>query len=75
MIQIQSEMTRRAIELLQLNYDGTCQYLLDLGCGSGLSGSVLTEEGHYWVGLDIASAMLGKCESFLFGNDRRSRES
>lgn len=29
-------------------------------CGSGLSGEVLTSEGHYWVGLDISQAMLGK---------------
>lgn len=28
-------------------------------CGSGLSGDVLTEAGHEWVGLDLAPAMLG----------------
>ena len=28
-------------------------------CGSGLSGEVLTDEGHHWVGLDISQAMLG----------------
>ena len=28
-------------------------------CGSGLSGEVLTEEGHHWIGLDISQAMLG----------------
>lgn len=29
-------------------------------CGTGLSGDHLTDEGHYWVGLDISPAMLGK---------------
>ncbi len=29
-------------------------------CGSGLSGEALTENGHYWVGLDISTSMLGK---------------
>jgi len=33
--------------------------LLDIGCGSGLSGETLTEEGHVWVGMDISDAMLG----------------
>lgn len=27
-------------------------------CGSGLSGEVLEEDGHYWVGVDISSSML-----------------
>lgn len=33
-------------------------------CGSGLSGDYLSEEGHYWVGVDISTAMLG-----WFNND------
>lgn len=35
-------------------------YLLDIGAGSGLSGEILTEEGHEWVGLDVSGGMLGK---------------
>ena len=31
-------------------------------CGSGLSGEALTEDGHYWVGVDISESMLGKQE-------------
>jgi 18S rRNA (guanine1575-N7)-methyltransferase len=31
---------------------------LDIGCGSGLSGDVLTEHGHIWVGMDISKSML-----------------
>ncbi|KAL1454218.1 hypothetical protein WDU94_010494 [Cyamophila willieti] len=57
MIDIQVQMTERAMELLVLPEDTSC-YLLDLGCGSGLSGSVLEDQGHVWVGCDISSAML-----------------
>ena len=28
-------------------------------CGSGLSGEVLSEHGHQWIGFDISKAMLG----------------
>lgn len=55
--EIQAEMTLRALELLNLDQD-TPAYLLDIGCGSGLSGEIIQEEGHYWVGMDIAPAML-----------------
>ncbi len=34
------------------------QLLLDLGCGSGMSGAVLTKHGHAWIGCDISSDML-----------------
>ncbi len=34
------------------------QVLLDLGCGSGISGAVLTKHGHAWIGCDISSDML-----------------
>ena len=30
-----------------------------LRCGSGLSGEQLTEEDHYWIGVDISEHMLG----------------
>lgn len=55
--QIQAEMTYRALELMALP-EGHPSYLLDIGCGSGLSGEILDEEGHYWVGCDIAPSML-----------------
>ncbi|XP_007892664.1 probable 18S rRNA (guanine-N(7))-methyltransferase [Callorhinchus milii] len=57
MIGIQTQMSERAVELLNLPENQPC-FLLDVGCGSGLSGDYLTEEGHYWVGLDISIAML-----------------
>eukprot|EP01086_Lenisia_limosa_P004055 TRINITY_DN18972_c0_g1_i1.p1 TRINITY_DN18972_c0_g1~~TRINITY_DN18972_c0_g1_i1.p1 ORF type:complete len:286 (+),score=75.06 TRINITY_DN18972_c0_g1_i1:59-916(+) len=60
MQQIQSIMTDRAVELLELPDDNTPRYILDIGCGSGLSGMQLTENGHYWIGMDIAPAMLDR---------------
>ena len=32
--------------------------LLDIGCGSGISGNVLGTKGHMWIGMDISRAML-----------------
>lgn len=54
---IQAKMTLRALELLNLEPD-TPHFLLDLGCGSGLSGEILTEEGYNWLGMDISPSML-----------------
>lgn len=54
-------MTQRALSLLDLR---SPSLVLDLGCGSGLSGSILSSvpesEGgpHTWVGMDISSSML-----------------
>ncbi|XP_017789434.1 PREDICTED: probable 18S rRNA (guanine-N(7))-methyltransferase [Habropoda laboriosa] len=58
MVDIQEQMCRRAIELLLLPEDRTF-LLLDIGCGSGLSGNVIEEYGHIWTGVDISWAMLG----------------
>lgn len=57
MIEIQLTMSERAVELLCLPEDQPC-HILDLGCGSGLSGETLSEQGHTWTGVDISSAML-----------------
>ena len=32
--------------------------ILDIGCGSGISGNALARAGHCWVGTDISRAML-----------------
>ena len=45
----QETLTERALELLALPQDGIPKLLLDLGCGSGLSGESLTTQGHTWV--------------------------
>jgi 18S rRNA (guanine1575-N7)-methyltransferase len=54
-------MTHRALELLDLRAPS---FILDVGCGSGLSGEILSSipesEGgpHTWVGMDISPSML-----------------
>lgn len=55
-IEIQSVMAERCIQLLNLP-NHPC-LILDIGCGSGLSGEMLTEYEHMWVGLDISEHML-----------------
>ena len=57
MINVQREITLRAIELLLLPPDEK-SLVLDIGCGSGLSGQVLEEKGHVWVGCDVSRDML-----------------
>lgn len=53
-------MSQRALELLALPADGQQRLILDLGCGSGLSGAVIGAAGHCWIGMDISEDMLGK---------------
>lgn len=57
MVQIQAEIASRAIELLALP-EGKTHYILDIGCGSGLSGQALEDAGHHWLGFDISPHML-----------------
>lgn len=56
MMEIQTKMAERALELLLLP-EHPC-LLLDIGCGSGLSGEAITEAGHAWIGYDISPHML-----------------
>ncbi|KAF8821409.1 methyltransferase [Cardiosporidium cionae] len=55
-VDIQTSLTRRAIELLLLP-NKSC-LLLDVGCGSGISGDILADDGHFWIGVDISKPML-----------------
>ena len=48
-------MTERAIELLNLE---ARSLVLDIGCGSGISGEQLTENNFMWEGMDISRDML-----------------
>jgi 18S rRNA (guanine1575-N7)-methyltransferase len=60
-VQVQTRLAERALELLDLSNSLQAAgpaLILDLGCGTGLSGDVLTQAGHVWVGLDISSSML-----------------
>ncbi|KAI9814101.1 MAG: hypothetical protein M1832_005989 [Thelocarpon impressellum] len=64
-VSIQASMTHRALALLALPHPSL---ILDIGCGSGLSGSILsspdTPSGpHTWVGLDISPSMLDVARS------------
>ncbi|GAB9463777.1 hypothetical protein Gpo141_00001225 [Globisporangium polare] len=56
-IKVQEELATRAIELLNLPEDQE-HFILDVGCGSGLSGVALEQAGHAWVGVDISKDML-----------------
>ena len=73
MVNVQREITLRAIELLllptstssttsdqqqQTQTSSKSCFILDVGCGSGLSGQVLEEQGHVWVGCDVSRDML-----------------
>ena len=52
-------MTHRALSLLSLSRPSL---ILDVGCGSGLSGTILSSDAdggpHTWVGMDISASML-----------------
>ncbi|KAI9850441.1 MAG: hypothetical protein M1838_005653 [Thelocarpon superellum] len=60
-LSIQSSMTHRALALLAL---AGPSLILDVGCGSGLSGSILSSPPaeangpHTWIGMDISASML-----------------
>ena len=60
---IQASMTNRALELLDLREPS---FILDVGCGSGLSGEILSSTDeidggpHVWAGMDISSSMLAE---------------
>ena len=41
-------------------------FVFILGCGSGLSGETITENGHRWIGLDISHSMLSKFNDLFF---------
>ena len=57
MMRVQEELTKRALEILMLPA-GQSSLILDVGCGSGLSGRTLTDCGHIWIGCDISRSML-----------------
>ncbi|TKA62115.1 hypothetical protein B0A49_08265 [Cryomyces minteri] len=60
---IQASMTHRALSLLSLPAPSL---ILDIGCGSGLSGDILSSVSpadggpHTWIGLDISASMLAQ---------------
>ena len=41
--------------------------IIDVGCGSGIRGETISENGHHWIGLDISATMLSMlCFEILF---------
>ena len=54
---IQADLAQRCIELLSFE-DDEPKFILDIGCGSGISGAELTDSGHFWDGIDISRDML-----------------
>lgn len=56
-IDVQTKLTERALEILAFPPDKKA-LILDIGCGSGISGCVLSDYGHEWVGMDVSKWML-----------------
>eukprot|EP00256_Glycine_max_P056616 XP_014624219.1 18S rRNA (guanine-N(7))-methyltransferase RID2-like [Glycine max] len=56
-VQIQATVSKRALELIALPDDRIPKLLLDIGCGTGLNGETISENGHHWIGLDISASM------------------
>ncbi|CAN6817790.1 hypothetical protein Bca4012_007183 [Brassica carinata] len=54
----QARLSERALKLLALPEDDVPRFLLDIGCGFGLSGETISENGHQWIGLDISASLL-----------------
>jgi 18S rRNA (guanine1575-N7)-methyltransferase len=67
-IEIQSKMSERALELLNLS-NNSPKLILDIGCGSGLSGEIITENGHKWIGIDISQSMINVAVKKQVEND------
>lgn len=55
--EVQTTLAERCVELLAISSHEEA-LILDVGCGTGLSGNVLSEVGYHWVGMDISRAML-----------------
>uniref|UniRef100_A0A1I7SCR2 18S rRNA (guanine-N(7))-methyltransferase n=1 Tax=Bursaphelenchus xylophilus TaxID=6326 RepID=A0A1I7SCR2_BURXY len=64
MMEIQTEMAARAVELMALA-DPETAFILDIGCGSGISGQYLTDEGLSWMGIDISAPMLEQAKEYM----------
>jgi 18S rRNA (guanine1575-N7)-methyltransferase len=61
------------VELLALPAGKSC-YILEIGCGSGLSGLALEKAGHHWVGCDISPSMLEVARRRTGENEKEDEE-
>lgn len=57
---IQKIITRQCMEFLNLKRNS---FVLDIGCGTGISGRELASDGHEWIGCDISFNMLKENEN------------
>lgn len=57
-VAVQEKLTTRAIELIGLDQATIPKMVLDVGCGSAISGHILQEMNHMFVGVDVAPEML-----------------
>merc|ERR1719263_1490625 len=65
---IQREMTKRCVQLLKLPLNQHF-IILDLGCGTGFSGEILTNLGHTWIGCDLSRDMIQLCQTRNISGD------
>lgn len=71
-------MADRCIQLLQMKPNNNFKLILDLGCGSGLSGHVVNYynvdkkygTNFHWLGLDISKNMLDLASSRLHHKEK-----
>lgn len=57
-VRIQRDLTLECLKLLGPLAAGMGDIVINLGCGSGLCGDVLSERGISWIGADISENML-----------------
>ncbi|KAF6162731.1 hypothetical protein GIB67_029000 [Kingdonia uniflora] len=69
---VQTQLSEKAHKLLGLPHYGLLRLLLDIGCGSGLGGETLSENGQQWISLDISSSMLTPLE--IYYSDTKARK-
>ncbi|KAL0705898.1 hypothetical protein Bca4012_072323 [Brassica carinata] len=55
----QARLSERALELLALPEDDVPRFLLDIGCGFGLSGETISENGHQWIDVAVEREVEG----------------
>lgn len=56
-VNVQRKLTERALELIEID-NSIPQMILDVGCGTAISGQLLVERNQMFVGVDIAPEML-----------------
>ncbi|KAM0687556.1 hypothetical protein COBT_001201 [Conglomerata obtusa] len=63
---IQRQITQRCLKHLEVENNAL---ILDLGCGTGISGREISRNGYMWIGCDISRDMLNEAVQGEFGED------